>query len=263
MRRCSNMLALGQIYCQKRVRGGFTLIELLVVIAIIAILAAILFPVFSQAREKARQATCTSHSRQITMGMMQYVQDYDERFIDEWMCACFAGGGMGDPCEEADPSRPHGGRCRWGWDRRIEPYTKNWQMFLCPSDTWYLGRRGACTNCRAWRQDTSYGLNNSAVGIRCIGGRHLAEFKKPANTILLGETRAWHRIDQPWVRGNGGIVDHIDDVNFMNDHDRHSNGAVYGFVDAHVKWLRLTQTLNPADQTSGVLPNYLNLWTRE
>jgi prepilin-type N-terminal cleavage/methylation domain len=244
-------------------RQGFTLIELLVVIAIIAILAAILFPVFAQAREKARQATCVSNSRQVTMGLMQYVQDYDERFIDEWTCRCFAGGGMGDPCEEQDPSRPHGGRCRWGWDRKSLTYTRNWQMFLCPSDTYYWSRRGACTNCRAWRQDTSYGLNNSAVGIRCQGGHPLARFKQPANTILEGETKAWHRIDQPWNRGRGDIVDHIEDINFMNDHERHLQGAVYGFVDGHVKWLRLTQTLNPTDQTQSIQPNYLNLWLRE
>src|SRR3979411_2574127 len=65
---------------ESRQRAGFTLIELLVVIAIIAILAAILFPVFSQAREKARRASCTSNLKQISRGLLQYLQDYDERF---------------------------------------------------------------------------------------------------------------------------------------------------------------------------------------
>jgi prepilin-type N-terminal cleavage/methylation domain-containing protein len=69
-------------------RRGFTLIELLVVIAIIAILAAILFPVFSQAREKARQAVCTSNERNMAMAAMQYVNDYDERLMPTecWSC---------------------------------------------------------------------------------------------------------------------------------------------------------------------------------
>lgn len=65
-----------------RVRKGFTLIELLVVIAIIAILAAILFPVFAQAREKARLATCTSNMKQINLSLLMYIQDYDETFPD-------------------------------------------------------------------------------------------------------------------------------------------------------------------------------------
>src|SRR5438094_2960468 len=100
---------------------AFTLIELLVVIAIIAILAAILFPVFAQARDKARQATCLSNCKQIGLGHMMYAQDYDETF---------------------SPSRFNSGSCTPSgsaisgtqWNRRILPYTKNEQIFACPSD---------------------------------------------------------------------------------------------------------------------------------
>src|ERR1700745_2652710 len=69
---------------QTKLKHGFTLIELLVVIAIIAILAAILFPVFAKVREKARQASCASNMRQLGLGVLQYIQDYDEKFPVVW-----------------------------------------------------------------------------------------------------------------------------------------------------------------------------------
>jgi prepilin-type N-terminal cleavage/methylation domain-containing protein len=94
---------------------GFTLIELLVVIAIIAILAAILFPVFARARENARRASCLSNAKQAGLGMMQYTQDYDEKL----MFAYNTGGKI--------------------WATDIQPYVKNWQLFKCPSMT--MGRK--------------------------------------------------------------------------------------------------------------------------
>jgi len=100
--------------CVRRRSAGFTLIELLVVIAIIAILAAILFPVFAQAREKARTATCISNLRQIGLANLMYVQDYDEHFPfagREWPAAGFVDVWNG-----------------------LGPYIKNTQMFICRSD---------------------------------------------------------------------------------------------------------------------------------
>src|SRR5215217_5547109 len=90
-----------------RRRSAFTLIELLVVIAIISILAAILFPVFARARENARRASCQSNMKQIALGVLQYVQDYDERYPCRYMCA------TGD-CN----AFPYA-----GWAEQIQPYT--------------------------------------------------------------------------------------------------------------------------------------------
>ena len=97
----------------KRTQSGFTLIELLVVIAIIAILAAILFPVFAQAREKARQTSCLSNTKQMGLGLMQYVQDYDETFPTAYFHRAFnpASGGT------------VGGYVHWSF--LIQPYVKN------------------------------------------------------------------------------------------------------------------------------------------
>src|SRR6266480_1485598 len=100
-------------------RTGFTLIELLVVIAIIAILAAILFPVFAQAREKARQATCLSNLKQIGLGMMMYAQDYDEILCNSHYCTDGT-----SSCAEALKVR---------WRNAIDPYMKNNNVRGCPS----------------------------------------------------------------------------------------------------------------------------------
>ena len=98
---------------------GFTLIELLVVIAIIAILAAILFPVFARARENARRSSCQSNLKQIGLGILQYQQDYDES-----MPLTNVGGDSSDPSTNS-----------YKWMDGIYPYTKSEQIFVCPSDT--------------------------------------------------------------------------------------------------------------------------------
>jgi len=106
-------------------RGGFTLIELLVVIAIIAILAAILFPVFAQAREQARKTTCLNHAKQIGIGLAMYRQDWD-------------GGGPfgGWPVSYSGAANVHSATSKYheDWQFTLQPYVKNAQMFRCPSD---------------------------------------------------------------------------------------------------------------------------------
>ena len=97
---------------KNKLRNGFTLIELLVVIAIIAILAAILFPVFSQAREKARQATCVSNGKQVGLAFRMYITDYDEVY----MFSIYQGSLGG-----------------WTWHPRLHPYVKSGGAYVCPS----------------------------------------------------------------------------------------------------------------------------------
>src|SRR5881392_4236509 len=110
-----------------KARFGFTLIELLVVIAIIAILAAILFPVFAQAREKARQASCLSNMKQIGLSMTLYVQDYDETFPH----SPWNGQPVGTDDNDYGKST-YVTRFTWYW--QLYPYTKSRKIWICPSD---------------------------------------------------------------------------------------------------------------------------------
>src|SRR5690348_12721472 len=107
---------------------AFTLIELLVVIAVIAILAAILFPVFAQAREKARQTTCLSNGRQMGAAILMYIQDYDERVFFRGSNASSSVSHTGAILPNAASVNP----VRW-WNA-LMPYMKNTQILVCPSD---------------------------------------------------------------------------------------------------------------------------------
>src|SRR5580692_6924427 len=108
-------------------KKAFTLIELLVVIAIIAILAAILFPVFAQARESARKTSCLSNVKEISLALTMYVQDYDERF-PMWANSMTTGTPGYDPVpllNQPDPDDPHVTYHYTGWDKMVAPYVKN------------------------------------------------------------------------------------------------------------------------------------------
>ncbi|MGI4791722.1 MAG: DUF1559 domain-containing protein [Janthinobacterium lividum] len=155
---------------KNKLAKGFTLIELLVVIAIIAILAAILFPVFQKVRENARRTSCLSNEKQLGLAFVQYTQDYDERYP----AGVIAGTGIG--------LKSYG----QGWGGQLYTYVKSTGVYKCPDDS-----TATVTNAGYTYSPVSYAFNANATRTT------LSQFNAPASTILLCETfGAPVRVDQ-------------------------------------------------------------------
>lgn len=197
-------------------RRGFTLIELLVVIAIIAILAAILFPVFARAREKARQTSCLNNAKQMATAVQMYVQDYDETVIPYY--------------QDGNPS---GSRCWW---QIMEPYVKNMQVYLCPS-SYMIAPNWSAT--RAYGDFMDYGMNRrcSTRGTATPTIVKLADVRYPAETFIIAEgdctrdrndysgSNAWDLMAVTSGRNASSFIP-----------QRHNGGANITFLDGHAKW---------------------------
>jgi prepilin-type N-terminal cleavage/methylation domain-containing protein/prepilin-type processing-associated H-X9-DG protein len=240
---------------RRRPRWGFTLIELLVVIAIIAILAAILFPVFAQARDKARSSACLSNQKQLGNALMMYMQDYDEKTIwfynasvAAWQKDYYAG----------------------YWYHPVMPYAKNADVFRCPS----ANRSSECDPNRkpvANLNRCGFGINVAHVGYasgdpylspgKQGDTRSLASLAEPARTLFLADSQldprkdpglGWQDIKCPiphrlplsndvdhWVndKSSGGP----DNPNITR---RHVGGANAIFMDGHAKWAPYSAYLN-------------------
>jgi prepilin-type N-terminal cleavage/methylation domain-containing protein len=172
---------------------GFTLIELLVVIAIIAILAAILFPVFSQVREKARQSSCLSNMKNIGIALMQYTQDYDERFpFYRTPCALFGRFAVRD-----GRYQQNGYRGALQWYECIEPYSRNREVFRCPSARLPWQWNASCYPSFQGRTNfrVNYGFNEAVHNDHPDGSRYQiwnrygsqASLRQPASFVIIGD----------------------------------------------------------------------------
>jgi prepilin-type N-terminal cleavage/methylation domain-containing protein/prepilin-type processing-associated H-X9-DG protein len=236
-----------------RIRG-FTLIELLVVIAIIAILAAILFPVFFAVKQRGKAASCLSNCRQIGMALMNYAGDWDNRIPQSAWNWGISDNTPNLPCPQA------------GYEMLIMPYVKNWSVFLCPGQATVRVFVGG-----VWKDVpfkplsdpsqkgmVSYGYSSgvaypdgaqrkwlSSPDAELRSYRSLSDFPAATSTILLAENwQGWHDV---WDGALKGTTDTL--VNNV-DKERHLGAANYVFADGHAKAYRYSATHYPH-----------NLWT--
>lgn len=202
-------------------RKGFTLIELLVVIAIIAILAAILFPVFAKAREKARQASCLNNCKQFAIALMAYVQDYDERYLTSTWAE-----------SQTSPPGPF-------WASALYPYVKNYQVYLCPTGGGRGGNFAMTYNQWTFPVTPHYGWNDQ------LAGKSLAVCTKPSETVALADCShqvfASHVDRIAWANSGDGVLyppsGHTA-AEYMNErYSRHNGGENIAFADGHAKWM--------------------------
>lgn len=220
--------------CSRNRRGAFTLIELLVVIAIIAILAAILFPVFGRARENARRSSCASNFKQIGLGMMQYAQDYDET-MPLFSYAGFAGYGGADGARWADMAFP---------------YIKSTQIFDCPSGTKTTAKLPGGNFLDITTYSYGYVTPSSTQPVG-VAGRKLAEIEDTASTLMLIEDGRQDSGAGAETQGRlipsvgesiaslGGRLNGFRHTGCdQNDFGAYAFNAAY--ADGHVKWVRLT-----------------------
>jgi prepilin-type N-terminal cleavage/methylation domain-containing protein/prepilin-type processing-associated H-X9-DG protein len=177
---------------------GFTLIELLVVIAIIAILAAILFPVFARAREKARQASCGSNVKQLALGMLMYVADYDDTLP-------MAIGGKPDMS------------LWWSVMELVAPYVKNSQISRCPNDPQGAVDLSAYPGCGRY----SYAWNKAVFA-------HLPPFGPQGVIVSLAQI--------PYPAETTAFFDGYQAGYALLTSHRHNDGACVSFLDGHAKW---------------------------
>jgi len=220
-------------YGNQKSKRGFTLIELLVVIAIIAILAAILFPVFARARENARRASCQSNLKQIGLGLMMYAQDYDGHFSPYYVYSDYPND------------------LKW-WPDLIYPYTKSYQLYICPSDSnpasYSSHRTPGDPNPLVWSYDPN-GVTSNSPAVAAFAGLTINSASPPMRSS--GASPPMSAVDDPATTIT--ICDSVRNTYYITTTNytdfgsnsyidkRHLDGANFLFYDGHVKWLKHTQ----------------------
>lgn len=216
-------------------KRAFTLIELLVVIAIIAILAAILFPVFAQAREKARGISCVSNMKQLGLACHMYMQDYDEKVMPRY-AACPSTG------PAAFPNEPR------LWTATIQPYIKNTQIMVCPSalnskyaDNW--ANRGY--DSEGYNQTISGWYYATADGCGDMILPTLPLIQYPAKNVIFADSMSGDKAlgYRGYLFGNTGINVPYTTTPAGSYAGRHTEGTSLTFFDGHAKWYRATSIL--------------------
>ncbi len=239
-------------------RTAFTLIELLVVIAIIAILASILFPVFARARENARRASCLSNLKQIGLGAMMYVQDYDEKYPPSYLVT-----------SQTPPDGIQWSAGAWFWQQIIYPYTKSDQIYICPSAQPYPYGGPYSYNYGA-SQGIFIGYE-TAVPIHPAGTPSptlsMASVTKPSETYMLMDSGGY----DPYPVPSGGVLTSngwrylpgayknagvacLAGQSYTADcqsDGRHFDGLNIAFADGHAKWLKSVTVIREAQNFNG------------
>jgi prepilin-type N-terminal cleavage/methylation domain-containing protein/prepilin-type processing-associated H-X9-DG protein len=224
----------------RNVRPAFTLIELLVVIAIIALLAAILFPVFARAREMARRSSCLNNVKQMGLAVMQYTQDYDEALP---LQSAQSITDYSSPTNAQGTGPETGYTWAYGhtaWITNIYPYTKSWQIFRCPSAVPATVSYNAPTGNSA----NSYFVNGVVVS-RPTAPRRLASLQSAADIIFVHECPDVSRnaVQRPWAISLSDTAQYTEWVNATYD-SMHFEGGNLLYCDGHAKWRK--QSLIPA-----------------